>query len=270
MSTAFLMALVLSAAPVDRDSHQSAASGPQPLVVWIQTDPWAMVIGADTPRLAVYDDGTQICLETHDGAPPAYLAAKLSRAKLDEMRQHILGLGSFEGLKRQYDLTRVTDQPTAKFFLNLSEQGPVTTEVYGLMTRGIRLPAYTTSPTKDTADRPPDSILLLHKYVTGLRCEGGTTWTPTAIEVMLWPYEYAPDESIAWPRDWPGLTSPDAVRRGDSYSIYLAGTKLDDLRQLLRARKPKGALALGGKKWAVSYRYVFPSEPVWSRAFRRQ
>src|SRR5580765_5801634 len=33
-------------------------SGPKPLLVMIQTEPWATVIGADTPRVAVYEDGT--------------------------------------------------------------------------------------------------------------------------------------------------------------------------------------------------------------------
>lgn len=85
---------------------------------------------------------------------------------------------------------------------------------------------------------------------------------------MLWPYEYAPDASIRWPMEWPGLDSPQASRRGDSYSIYLPGKSLDDLRAFLGTRREKGAVEVGGKKWAASHRYVFPSEPTWSRAFR--
>lgn len=35
----------------------------KPIAVLIQTDPWAMVIGADTPRIAVYEDGEMIFLK---------------------------------------------------------------------------------------------------------------------------------------------------------------------------------------------------------------
>lgn len=33
---------------------------PTPVLVFIQTDPWKMVIGSDTPRVAVYDTGEVI------------------------------------------------------------------------------------------------------------------------------------------------------------------------------------------------------------------
>jgi hypothetical protein len=268
----FLVALMLYVPPVNGDSAEGGPyySGPQPFVVWIQTDPWAMVIGADTPRLALYEDGTAICLEARPNGPSTYLAAKFTPAKLDEVRQHILGLGSFAALKPRYELTPgVSDMPTAKFFLKL-DGAQVVTEVYGLMAGDTALAGYTRSPSKRPPDNPPDSVISLHKYLAALRCVGGATWTPQYVEVMLWPYEYAPDESVAWPRDWPGLTSPDTLARGDAYSIYLPGTRLDELRRLLSTLKPKGALEVGGKKWAVSYRYAFPSEPVWRKALARQ
>lgn len=266
MRRAVLLSLLLQGLPVEADLPPATFhAGPQPLVAWIQTDPWAMVLGADTPALALYEDGTLICREARQGATPEYLVSTLTPARLEEIRQHVLGLGSLAALKPRYSLARVTDMPTARLFLDLGQGAPVTTEVYGLVARDDRAPA---SSTKPDPDSPPVSVLLLHEYLAGLRCEGGTTWTPAYVEVLLWPYEYAPDESIDWPRHWPGLTSPNAVARGDAYSIYLPGTSLKELGQLLASLKPKGALKVDGRKWAVSYRYVFPSEPVWSKAFK--
>ena len=83
---------------------------------------------------------------------------------------------------------------------------------------------------------------------------------------MLWNYDYAPEESIHWPKDWPSLASDRAFKWKDSYSIILDGTELQRLQKLLESRKERGALEVDGKKWAVSYRFVFPSEPIWRKA----
>ncbi|MBN2353572.1 MAG: hypothetical protein JXD23_13445 [Spirochaetales bacterium] len=98
--------------------------------------------------------------------------------------------------------------------------------------------------------------------------EKGEVWRPQYIEVMAWPYDYAPEESVFWPKDWPDLNSPYTVKRHeDSYSIYLEYDLLDDLVILLRSEKPKGAVVMNGKKFAVDYRLVFEGEPYWRKAF---
>lgn len=67
-----------------------------------------------------------------------------------------------------------------------------------------------------------------------------------------------------WPRHWPGLGSNRSFKRGDSYSIFLDGSVLPELGEFLGG----GPVEANGKKWAVSYRYVFPSAPVWSKHFQ--
>ena len=57
---------------------------------------------------------------------------------------------------------------------------------------------------------------------------------------------------------------------GDSYSIFMPGKELPKLLDFLKTRKEKGAVEIDGKKWAVSFRYTFPSEPVWLKAFRQE
>lgn len=244
-------------------------AGPKPVLVWIQTDPWAMVLGADTPRLTLYDDGTMICIAKDSSGFPTHLRSKLSPHDLDQELQKIQALGTLSGLKRRYDIASgVTDLPTARFYLDLGGGPPVATEVYGLMARDTALPGFTTTPGMRVTEGLPDSLAALHQHLANATCEGAP-WIPEYVEIMLWPYEYAPQKSIRWPVEWPGLDSPEAKQRGDSYSIYLPGSTLKELRAFLQTRNEKGAVEVGGKKWAASYRHVFPSEPVWSKAFRQ-
>ncbi len=56
-------------------------------------------------------------------------------------------------------------------------------------------------------------------------------------------------------------------RREGSYSIFLDAALESELVNFLSKRKKKGAIEIGGKKWAASVRPVFPSEPVWRKAF---
>jgi hypothetical protein len=57
------------------------------------------------------------------------------------------------------------------------------------------------------------------------------------------------------------------MKRGDSYSVFLDGSLLADLKSFLATRNQKGAVVIAGRKMAVSYRYTFPSERVWFGAF---
>lgn len=84
---------------------------------------------------------------------------------------------------------------------------------------------------------------------------------------MFWPNPDATDPSIDWPVEWPSLRSSRAVARGQLVSIYLDGQMLPALRDFLATQKPRGAVAIGGRKMAVDFRLAFPSEPLWRRAF---
>ncbi len=58
---------------------------------------------------------------------------------------------------------------------------------------------------------------------------GAKDWLPEEVEVMVWPYEYAPEASIIWPKDWPSFDSSHAVKRGEkSFSIFLPAADYPD------------------------------------------
>jgi hypothetical protein len=244
--------------------------GPKPIAVLMQTDPWLMVIGSDAPMVVTYDDGQVVYTKREKEKPPVLLAKQLTTNELAAVRKELASFGDYSKLKRYYDLApHVTDLPETKIYL-APDAGNLVTTVYGLMIRDTHLPAYSTVGEDRKPEKLPEPIKAVHSYLTSLDFADAKPWAPPFIEAMVWGYDYAPDDSIHWPKDWPGLDSPSTLKRGDAYSIFLPGKELPKLRGFLKARKEKGAVEIGGKKWAVSIRYTFPSEPVWFKAFKEK
>jgi len=267
--TLAILSLVLVSASVhalDIDPFK----GPKPIAVLIQTDPWLMVIGSDTPMVTIYDDGQVVYWKREKDKKPALLTKQLSAKALAKVRKNLSTFGDYSKLKRYYNLApHVTDLPETKIYLSLGQTNLVT-GVYGLMVSGTQLPAYSSFGGKEKPDELPKAIKDLHAYLTSLDFADAKPWEPPYVEVMIWGYDYAPDESIHWPKDWPGLESPSTLKRRDAYSIFLPGKEIPKLLEFLKTRKEKGAVEIGGKKWAISIRYAFPSEPVWFKAFRSE
>ena len=240
--------------------------GPVPVAVFIQTDPWAMVIGSDTPRVAIYENGDVIfAKKVREGL--IYHRVSLDKAGLEEVRKQIEPLFVLKDIGPRYNIRpNVTDQPEAMFFLH-NDHREIATSVYGLSATGTRLPGYTQFPTGEKSTVPPDALLKLHAWLVELDYPNSAEWVPKYIEVMAWDYSYAPDASIQWPKVWPSLDSDRAVKRGKSYSIFLDGSLLSDLQKFLAKQNEKGAVEFEGRKMAVSYRFAFPGERNWHKAF---
>lgn len=241
--------------------------GPKPLAVFIQTDPWEMVIGSDTPRMAVYDSGEVIFVKKlKDGL--FYHHITLDKQGLSNLRERIKPLLVLKDLKPFYNVRpNATDQPEAMFYFRDGDR-EITTSVYGLMAPGTSLVAYTEFPSDAKPTPPPKELLRLHKWLCEIDYSGSKQWTPKYVEVMLWDYSYAPEASILWPKEWPSLKSDRAIKHGEVYSVFLDGALLPKLRAFLATRKEKGAIEVDGKKMADSYRFAFPGEPTWHRAFQ--
>jgi hypothetical protein len=254
MKKIFMVLLIICIPSVALALDMDPFEGPRPLAVLIETNPWLMVIGSDTPTVAIYDDGQLIYIKKEKDKSFSYFYKQLAREELEAVKKKMVSFGDLSKIGKYYELTDVTDQPEIKIYLNL-DGNELTTTVYGL----IEL---------DEDGKLPESLKSLYEYLTTLDFKDAVPWKPQYIEVMIWEYEYAPDESIHWPKEWPGLESPQAMKRGDSYSIFLPGAELPRLLDFLGTRKPRGAVEIDGKKWAVDFRFTFPSEPVWFKAFR--
>jgi hypothetical protein len=249
-------------AAVDFDPFQ----GPKPLAVFIQSNPWATVIGSDTPRVAIYENGDVIFAKTVNDRL-VYYYVTLDKNELEKVREQLKPVLALQDLKPGYNIRpNATDLPEAMFYLQHGER-EVATLVYGLMAPGTKLPAYTAFPDAPKATVPPDELLKFHKWLCELEHAKSEEWTPKNVEVMLSDYSYAPEASIQWPKDWPSLNSDRAIKRGNSYSIFLDGSLLPKLREFLATQKPRGAVEVEGQKMSASYRFTFPGERAWRKAF---
>lgn len=260
----FALSLWMAAASAATDFDPFA--GPRPLAVFIQSDPWAMVIGADTPRVAIYGNGVAVFLKPL-GNRWRYHQAMLDDQALSQVRERLQGVLRLAHLKPAYVHTATTDQPTAMFYVRDGDRD-VVTSVYGWSCPEKPGAQRDQPPTDLDAEAPPAELGTLHDWLCGFDRAGSAAWVPTYVEVMLWGYEYAPQASLPWPRQWPSLDSDRAIARGDSHSIFLDGHQLQALQRFLARRKPKGAVVIQGRKMAAAYRFAFPGEPIWQAAFR--
>jgi hypothetical protein len=232
----------------DRPASLAAArkSGtPSPVLILLEPNPWNAVIGSDTPTFALYEDGTAIYQTNAD-----YKSVRLSDAE----RQDLLRSLNVEDLSRRtgyYRTTEGTDQPEADILVYGGSK-PFYISVYGSLA----------SP--DVRSKLPREIVTAYDRLHSFTHPKAKDWLPDTIEMMIWPYEYAPDPSIVWPKDWPGLDDPTTRKRGDgSFSIFVPSSQLQRLRSFFRTRRPKGAVEIGGKKWAADIRFPFPHERLW-------
>jgi hypothetical protein len=250
-----LIGLLLVAAPAMAKFEPWA--GPKPVAVFTEFNPWLMVIGSDPPRVAIYENG-DVIFAKKVGETYAYHTVRLSPAQLQELEARWQSVFSVTPPKNGYDVSGATDQATASFYLRHGEQ-TFQTHVYGWSCRGgVNAPAQL-----KPEERPPAALADAHKTFCSMDFPESKEWAPKYVEVMLWDYSYAPEQSIVWPKKWPDLKSERALKRGEAWSIFLDGSQLDDLHAFLRERANKGAVELGGKKWAADFRYTFPSEPMW-------
>jgi hypothetical protein len=214
-----------------------------PALVLLETDAWAAVMGSDSPRFALYNDGTAIW-RRGDG----FRTKRLNGSEMAQLYAD-LNLDYLGPLHGYYDAAPMTDQPEATI-LDYRRDKATIVSVYGSLS----------SP--EVRRKTPKAIVGVYDKLLSFD-QPGADWLPDKVEVMVWPYEHAPEASIVWPKDLPDLTDASTVQRGDSFSIYVPSSKLRHIRDFLAHRKEKGAIEIGGKKWAAAIRFPFPAERLW-------
>jgi len=203
-----------------------------------------MVIGSDSPTFALYSDGTVLFRRQQD-----YGLAKLKPAELHDLSKAFAG-SELAALAGRYRATSWSDQPDNDLLL-YDRKVPLYITVYGSL-NDMKVRA-----------KVPGTVLAAFDRLRNFSVRNARPWLPSEVEVMIWPYEHAPDPSIVWPERWPTLSSPKARRRGDSYSIFIPSSELPALRSFLAGRRERGAVEIDGRKWSASIRLPFPHEALW-------
>jgi hypothetical protein len=221
-----------------------ASQTPYPLIVMLTSDPWLMVIGSDSPTFALYSDGTAI-FRTKAG---------LRSTKLDQTQQsdlvRVFTNPELAGLFGGYHAANATDQPNNELLV-YGNKLPFYISVYGSL------------DDKSVRAKLPKVIIDAFDKLRYFQVSNSRAWLPDRVEVMVWPYEYAPDPSVVWPQRWPHLKDATTRKRGDSYSIFIPSAELHALKMFLASRTEKAAVEIDGKKFAASVRLPFPHESMW-------
>lgn len=231
-------------------------AGGSPVAIIYEMNPWAMVIGSDSPSFALYGDGLMIFVRPDAEGGHEYASAKLSRQELDALVRS-LPAKQFQELEPRYETTMVTDQPTT--VITLWDGGRAkTVSVYGGLKR----------TDNDRNEPAPAAFVETYEKLKGFRASKAARWMPEKVELMIWPFENAGDP-LPWPKNWPDTRHPETKKRGASgdqinYSIYLTPAQYEALKKRAEA-KSADALLINGRKWAFSFRYPFPGEDSWRK-----
>jgi hypothetical protein len=241
-------------------------AGPEPVAVLLGRNPWTPFIpgGGYIPELVVYADRS-IIFKRQSAARESVRTKKLTEKEFVSFVQSIRPLIDFKDLRRDYNLAPgITDQGVTQLYLKLEGRVTLVT-IYGAIDAGHSAPY--TRRGNEKPDVLPDLLKQTLTNLFSVDYRKTDRWRPRYLEVDLSPYEYAPYDSIYWPKHWPGLDSPRTIKSGAGYLIFMDGDQEKPLEKFLRTRKEKGAVVIDRKKWAVYSRPVIPSEPLWRKAF---
>ncbi|MBV8976358.1 MAG: hypothetical protein JOZ13_03180 [Alphaproteobacteria bacterium] len=228
----------------DRLDAPGSQTDGSPVLVLVETNPWAMVLGSDSPRFVLYDNGLAI-YQAEDGLRQI----QLDKRSVADLRSAV-NVGALACLEKHYSTSSWTDQSSEILF-------------FGRGGKLSRISVYGPIPDDREGTALPLPLVRAYQRLAKFDEPKARPWMPDFIEVMVWPYDYAPEPSIVWPSNWPGLDDARTVKHRELYSILLPSKYYQELRAFLSTRHEKGAVEIGGKKWAASYRFPFPQESSW-------
>jgi hypothetical protein len=224
-------------------------SGLQPLILLSEYNPWAMVVGSDTPTFALYADGTVINWQG-ERRSGKYVSSHISPDQIEKLLT-ASDLDTPQRFKDCYAVENVTDLPTNVLVVR-TEQGYKVITVYGV----IRHVGGETPP-----NTIPSDLQKAFDTLLAFRTDDGQPWKPPYFEVIIWPFTYAKPES-AWPANLPNLIDKNTIKGKGIYHLFIPISKLNEYESFAKKLKPTQAVLLDGKKWAISARFPFPHEAV--------
>jgi hypothetical protein len=220
----------------------------KPLIVLIETDPWAMVMGSDVPSFALYENGKIIYQRIENKQLKIY-EVTLSKLELQNVIRSLDIADSFYKLPNNIKASSWTDQPSNQLMLNFDSTKVIS--IYGKVRTDAEVRAAT-----------PKEFLTVYDNIKKYKSNSAKEWLPNKIEIMLWDYNYAPNKR-PWIAGFPDLNSPTTVKRGDGedamYSLYIDKKDFEEFKKYYSSMGEKQAVEINGKKMAIDYRLPFPN-----------
>src|SRR3954466_455078 len=178
---------------------QTDGQSPRPVLTLMEQNPWLMVIGSDSPTFALYDDGTVIFLKRAGEGDAVLQTTRLRPEELKAFTDSV-PLKELSDLPRSdYVASSATDQTTTVIHAWRDGQRK-SVSVYGNVRSGVersKRQAGKVAPEDDVVfinmKSVPQSFSDTVQRLTRFDHPRAERWVPPEIEVMIWPYEYAPD-----------------------------------------------------------------------------
>lgn len=222
----------------------------QPLAMLTVYDPWAAVLGADSPVFVLYETGQVLYTRINDDNAAEYWSVMLDEDERDALVD-ALDIEAFWSLDDYYDLAMITDQPSQVFTVAGELDDPTTVGVYGSLRR------------TEVRNAAPEVLVNAYDLMVTYVHPDAEPWLPPMFEVIVWPWDTS--DAADWPADFPQLDSPFAVQREMVTSIYVDIAAYERFAVLAEDAR---ALRLDGETYAFSVRWPFPHEVVWPTASR--
>jgi len=221
-------------------------AGTQPLVLLTEYNPWAMVIGSDSPTFALYANGTVIYWEG-EGRSGKYMTVTLTPSEVAELLRSA-HLEAPQDFKNCYSIADYTDAPTNVLVFK-TEMGYKAIDVYGVIRHSENIPPA----------RLPINLQDAFRILLGFSDPNSREWKPDFLEVMMRPFSYA-KSSVSWPAEFPSISDKNTRRSPRWIELYLPFSEFNHYKNFVAKLKPTTGVLLDGKKWAISGRIPFPHE----------
>ena len=219
-----------------------------PLVLWTEGG------GAPGIRFLLFANGDVF-------VPNAHSKSRLGKSRLgpESVRAIVTKLEAqekFWALSPRYaDYDMLLELSDNTISLRLPKKRPITVTVDAALMFG------------SSSQRPPRAFVECMNLLKTFIPAHTIPWDPGYVEIGWSDYSYARERSIAWPKEWPGLTGPLAQKiRGFviQWIVLFPSSRVDELDRFLARRSETGAILVDGKKLSGGYRWPLPSEKAWS------
>ena len=221
-----------------------------PIVAWTEGG------GAPGVKYLLFSSGQLIVQNAR--AKSRLGTSRLSAASVRAVVAKLEAQDEFWTLSPTYrDPNIILELPDNTISLRLPHKRPITVTVDAALTVG------------QSKQVPPKAFVDCIKLLKSLKPAHTTPWDPGYVEIGWSDFSYARERSIAWPREWPGLTGPLARQVKGAviqWIVLFPSSRVDDLDRFF-ARHLKlqtMAILVDGKKLSGYYRWPLPSEKAWS------